>query len=42
MRDFVPNHRADRAVIHRIIQCEIKKRRLQNAGGKNDFVSRPA
>ena len=36
--DFVTDHRADGAVIHRIVRFRIEERRLQNGGRKNDLV----
>ncbi len=36
--DFVADHGADPAVVYRVVGIGIKKRRLQNAGGEDDFV----
>ena len=40
MRDFVADHHANRAIIHGIIHLDVKKRRLQDAGGKDNLVLR--
>ena len=38
VRDFVSDDTADSAVIDRVVGFEIKERRLQDSGGKNDFI----
>ena len=40
VRDFVADHGADAAVVHRVVGREIEERRLQNAGGEDDLVHR--
>src|SRR5579864_5648745 len=38
VREFVTNHQADAAEVDGVVHGLIEKRRLQNAGGKDDFV----
>ena len=38
MGHFMADHRADAAVVHRVIRLGVEERRLQNSGGKHDFV----
>jgi hypothetical protein len=39
--DFMPDHRADSAMVVRIIPLWIEKRWLQNSSGKHDFIHLP-
>ena len=36
--DLMADHRADAAIIHRIVGLGIEERRLQDGGGKDDLV----
>ena len=36
--DLVPDHRADRAVVHRVVGVEVEERRLQDRGREDDLV----
>src|SRR5450755_4245122 len=40
MRDLVPDHHADAAVVDRRVDLRIEERRLQDAGGEDDLVAR--
>ena len=42
MAQFVSDHRTDCTVVDRIVSIQVEKWRLQDCGGKNDFVHRRA